>query len=378
MTSLAPGSYAVGVGRLCLSHGGMKYLHKTDIVSYTDACQQRQPDANITQCGKAMLEHAFVLKRTHARAYANKHTCMHALAQAHSHACAHTQTHTNTHKYTHTHAHAHAHACTQAYTCTHTHAHTHTHTHHTHTHSHTHTHTRARVRLHARTHAQRHTHTQARTHTHTRTRMCTHTTQHTHTYAHTEARICAQMHTHTLAPPQQHVHTNIHTAHMRTHTDTSNDETTHTAPCTCAHRYQHTLSRTCTCTHVQIQHISIHMPSHGSIWPPCPTHQRLRLSCILTGVLHGPPLKLTLICAVRAAYAAACAAPVQVGYVGVSKLKRGGGHAEHSWSGGSLPLPHNALPGKSRHNDKLGPSTPQEKLFFQLREFEEFRNPSFK
>ncbi|KAF5835315.1 hypothetical protein DUNSADRAFT_7595 [Dunaliella salina] len=71
---------------------------------------------------------------------------------------------------------------------------------------------------------------------------------------------------------------------------------------------------------------------------------------------------------------------MEVGYVGRSKQKKGGGNRDnYSWSGGSLPLPHNALPGKSRHSLKPsgGASSAQDTLYFQLREFEEFRNPSF-
>jgi len=66
----------------------------------------------------------------------------------------------------------------------------------------------------------------------------------------------------------------------------------------------------------------------------------------------------------------------QVGYVGRSKQKT---HREgYSWSGGSLPLPHNAIPGKLRSGMGSSVPNPKETIFFQLQEFEEFRNPSFK
>lgn len=65
---------------------------------------------------------------------------------------------------------------------------------------------------------------------------------------------------------------------------------------------------------------------------------------------------------------------IQVGYVGRSKQKP---HREgYSWSGGSLPLPHNAIPGKPRNSGT--PTNPKDTIYFQLQEFEEFRNPSFK
>ncbi|GFH29017.1 hypothetical protein V8C86DRAFT_2574566 [Haematococcus lacustris] len=61
-----------------------------------------------------------------------------------------------------------------------------------------------------------------------------------------------------------------------------------------------------------------------------------------------------------------------IGFVGKSKV--GNKNAEHSWGGGALPLERSAVPPPARGGITR---TSAEQLYFQLKEFEDFRQPSF-
>jgi len=155
------------------------------------------------------------------------------------------------------------------------------------------------ARTHAHTHACTHTHARAHAHAHAHTHARTHAHAHTHAHTHTYARMYTHARTHTCTRTRTR-----RRARTRAHT--------HACPPVNARTHMHACKRTHT---------------HARMY----THARTR-------------------------------ARTKQGFVGKSKQKTRQG-ATSSWSGGSLPLPHNAIAPSTAHS--IG--SPREALYFQVR-----------